>query len=66
MRHAVDGRMGLRLLSPCRSRSGEDCEFYEDPENLHLAETRWYATGLRLHDGSIVSIPFFQIQLTLN
>ncbi|KAJ7767040.1 glyoxal oxidase N-terminus-domain-containing protein [Mycena maculata] len=52
----ADGRMGIRLFGPCTSPSGENCTVFEDPENIHLAVTRWYPTGLRIPDGSLMVI----------
>lgn len=48
--------MAIRLFEPCDSPSGEGCAIIEDPENFHLAETRWYTSALRIFDGSLVSI----------
>ncbi|KAJ7355869.1 glyoxal oxidase precursor, partial [Mycena albidolilacea] len=52
----ADGRMGIRLFGPCTSPTGEDCTVFEDPEHIHLAVTRWYPTGLRIPDGSLMII----------
>ncbi|KAF8205582.1 glyoxal oxidase precursor [Mycena galopus ATCC 62051] len=52
----ADGRMGIRLFGPCTSPTGENCTVFEDPENIHLAVTRWYPTGLRIPDGSLMVI----------
>ncbi|KAJ6520169.1 glyoxal oxidase N-terminus-domain-containing protein [Mycena sanguinolenta] len=52
----ADGRMGIRLFGPCTSPTGENCTVFEDPENVHLAVTRWYPTGLRIPDGSLMVI----------
>ncbi|KAJ7100233.1 glyoxal oxidase N-terminus-domain-containing protein [Mycena belliarum] len=53
---AVDGRMGLRLFEPCTNPAGTGCKIFEDLENLHLAETRWYTTSLRIFDGSLMIV----------
>ncbi|KAH9480911.1 Aldehyde oxidase GLOX [Psilocybe cubensis] len=53
---AQDGRMGLRLFEPCDDPNGEGCTLFEDPENLHLVENRWYTSALRLHDGSLIVV----------
>ncbi|KAJ7753337.1 glyoxal oxidase N-terminus-domain-containing protein [Mycena maculata] len=53
---AVDGRMGLRLFGPCASPTGENCTIFEDLETLHLAETRWYTSSLRIFDGSLMIV----------
>ncbi|KAJ7137567.1 glyoxal oxidase precursor [Mycena crocata] len=52
----ADGRMAIRLFGPCTSPTGEDCTVFEDPEHIHLAVTRWYPTGLRIPDGSVMVI----------
>lgn len=52
---AGDGRMGIRLWEPCLDPSGLSCSLYEDPTTLHLAETRWYPSSIRIFDGSLVS-----------
>ncbi|KAJ7636288.1 glyoxal oxidase precursor [Roridomyces roridus] len=54
----ADGRMGIRLFGPCTSPdgSGAGCTVFEDPANIHLAVTRWYPTGLRIPDGSLMII----------
>ncbi|KAF7768273.1 CAZyme family AA5 [Agaricus bisporus var. burnettii] len=63
---AEDGRNGIRVWEPCDDPNGEGCVLFEDPEKLHMAETRWYATSLRIFDGSVMIIggvhqvtPFF-------
>ncbi|KAF7325762.1 hypothetical protein MKEN_00426700 [Mycena kentingensis (nom. inval.)] len=53
---AYDGRMGLRLFEPCTDPAGTGCEIFEDPENLHLAETRWYPSSVRIFDGSLMVV----------
>ncbi|KAK7038215.1 glyoxal oxidase N-terminus-domain-containing protein [Favolaschia claudopus] len=50
----ADGRMGIRLFGPCASPTGTNCTVFEDPANIHLAVTRWYPTGLRIPDGSLM------------
>ncbi|KAJ6451693.1 glyoxal oxidase N-terminus-domain-containing protein [Mycena vitilis] len=52
----ADGRMGIRLFGPCTSPTGENCTVFEDPAHIHLAVTRWYPTGLRIPDGSLMII----------
>ncbi|KAF7315079.1 hypothetical protein MIND_00022100 [Mycena indigotica] len=51
-----DGRMGIRLFGPCTSPTGAGCTVFEDPANIHLKVLRWYPTGLRLPDGSLMII----------
>ncbi|PPQ85496.1 hypothetical protein CVT25_006576 [Psilocybe cyanescens] len=53
---AKDGRMGIRLFEPCDDPNGNGCTLFEDPENLHLVEDRWYTSALRLHDGSLIVV----------
>ncbi|KAJ6514702.1 glyoxal oxidase precursor [Mycena vulgaris] len=53
---AYDGRMGLRLFEPCADANGVGCTVFEDLENLHLAETRWYTSTLRIFDGSLMIV----------
>ncbi|PPR00143.1 hypothetical protein CVT24_008950 [Panaeolus cyanescens] len=53
---ASDGRMGLRLFEPCDDPNGVGCTLFEDPETLHLEQTRWYPTSLRIFDGSLMVV----------
>jgi hypothetical protein len=53
---AKDGRNGIRIWEPCDDPNGDGCSIFEDPETLHMAETRWYATSLRIFDGSAVGL----------
>ncbi|KAJ6605259.1 glyoxal oxidase N-terminus-domain-containing protein [Mycena vulgaris] len=53
---AYDGRMGLRLFGPCADVNGVGCTVFEDLENLHLAETRWYTSAIRIFDGSLMIV----------
>ncbi|KAJ7194737.1 glyoxal oxidase N-terminus-domain-containing protein [Mycena pura] len=53
---AVDGRMGLRLFGPCTDPNGVGCTIFEDLDTLHLAETRWYTSSLRIFDGSLMIV----------
>ncbi|KAF7296106.1 hypothetical protein MKEN_01425800 [Mycena kentingensis (nom. inval.)] len=52
----LDGRMGIRLFGPCTSATGEGCTVFEDPDHIHLQVIRWYPTGLRIPDGSLMII----------
>ena len=47
--------MGIRIWEPCDDPNGIGCSLFEDPETLHLAETRWYPSSLRIFDGSLVN-----------
>ncbi|KAF9449121.1 copper radical oxidase [Macrolepiota fuliginosa MF-IS2] len=51
---ALDGRMGLRILEPCEDPDAVGCVVYDDPEHMHLVETRWYPSAMRLFDGSLM------------
>ncbi|KAF9448502.1 copper radical oxidase [Macrolepiota fuliginosa MF-IS2] len=53
---ATDGRMAIRLWEPCDDPTGTSCKLFEDPANLHLAETRWYPSSIRISDGSLMII----------
>ncbi|KAF8173873.1 glyoxal oxidase precursor [Mycena galopus ATCC 62051] len=51
---AVDGRMGVRIFEPCSSPDGTGCTLFDNPDLVHLAETRWYPSSLRIFDGSLM------------
>ncbi|CAK5274643.1 unnamed protein product [Mycena citricolor] len=54
---AADGRMAFRLFGPCLDPpAGAGCSVFEDLEHLHLAETRWYPSSLRIFDGSLMIV----------
>ncbi|KAF8908640.1 copper radical oxidase [Gymnopilus junonius] len=53
---AVDGRMAIRLFEPCTNPAGVNCTLFEDPSTLHLEETRWYPSSLRIFDGSLMVV----------
>ncbi|KAJ7065014.1 glyoxal oxidase N-terminus-domain-containing protein [Mycena amicta] len=53
---AYDGRMGLRLFGPCTDPAGRGCTVFEDLDTLHLAETRWYPSSVRIFDGSLMVV----------
>ncbi|KAF8157800.1 glyoxal oxidase precursor [Crassisporium funariophilum] len=53
---AQDGRMGIRIFEPCDDPNGIGCTLFEDPETLHLEETRWYPSSLRIFDGSLMIV----------
>ncbi|KAJ6488351.1 glyoxal oxidase precursor [Mycena vulgaris] len=52
----TDSPISLRLFHPCGSPTGSDCAVFEDPEHVHLAVMRFYSTGLRIPDGSLMVI----------
>jgi hypothetical protein len=51
---AADGRMGIRVWEPCDDPTGDSCVLFDNPELLHMAETRWYPSSCRIFDGSLV------------
>ncbi|KZV88781.1 glyoxal oxidase precursor [Exidia glandulosa HHB12029] len=51
-----NGNAGIRIFEPCASPSGDGCTLFEDPENLHLAENRWYPSSIRIFDGSLMIV----------
>ncbi|KAF8808327.1 glyoxal oxidase precursor [Phlegmacium glaucopus] len=53
---AQDGRMGIRIFEPCEDPNGVDCTIFEDPATLHLVETRWYTSAIRIFDGSLLVV----------
>ncbi|KJA24403.1 copper radical oxidase [Hypholoma sublateritium FD-334 SS-4] len=53
---AVDGRMAIRIFEPCADPAGLNCTLFEDPETLHMEETRWYPSSLRIFDGSLMIV----------
>ncbi|KAF8173870.1 glyoxal oxidase precursor [Mycena galopus ATCC 62051] len=53
---AVDGRMGVRIFEPCSSPDGTGCTLFDNPDLVHLAETRWYTSSLRIFDGSLMIV----------
>ncbi|KAF9457739.1 copper radical oxidase [Collybia nuda] len=62
----IDGRMMIRIFNPCTDPSGVGCNVIENAQTLHLVETRWYPSSLRIFDGSLMVVggthnntPFF-------
>ncbi|KAJ7166020.1 glyoxal oxidase N-terminus-domain-containing protein [Mycena filopes] len=53
---ATDGRMGVRIWEPCANADGAGCALFDNPDLVHLAETRWYPSSLRIFDGSLMII----------
>ncbi|KAJ3572769.1 hypothetical protein NP233_g2878 [Leucocoprinus birnbaumii] len=51
---AGDGRNEIRFWHPCDDPNGIGCSLFEDPATLHLAETRWYPSSIRIFDGSLM------------
>lgn len=52
----VDGIQAVRLLHPCDSEDVDGCNIIDDPSRIHLASPRWYATVVRISDGSVMVI----------
>ncbi|SCV66996.1 BQ2448_5642 [Microbotryum intermedium] len=50
---ATNGNTALRFFTPCAP--GGDCQVHEYPD-IHLTSIRWYASTVRLPDGSIIII----------
>ena len=46
------GTQAVRLFAPCEAPDAAGCDIAEYPERVRLASPRWYATVLRLDDGS--------------
>ncbi|KAJ7213258.1 glyoxal oxidase N-terminus-domain-containing protein [Mycena rebaudengoi] len=53
---AIDGRMGLRIFEPCAAADGSGCTLFDNPALVHLEETRWYPSSLRIFDGSLMVV----------
>ncbi|KAJ8690117.1 hypothetical protein PTI98_011575 [Pleurotus ostreatus] len=58
----------IRIFEPCLSPTGEDCTLFENLETHHLFERRWYASSIRIFDGSLmivggthVTTPFYNV-----
>ncbi|KDN33567.1 hypothetical protein RSAG8_13340, partial [Rhizoctonia solani AG-8 WAC10335] len=51
---AENGLQGVRLYNPCAEN--ENCEIYESPNRIRLTSARWYPSGARLSDGSLLII----------
>ena len=51
--------MGIRILEPCEDPNGVNCTLFEDPATLHLPETRWYASVIKIFDGSLVPLDHY-------
>ncbi|CAE7126179.1 unnamed protein product [Rhizoctonia solani] len=51
---AENGLQGVRLFNPCAEN--ENCEIYESPNRIRLTSARWYPSGARLSDGSLLVI----------
>ncbi|KAH8998260.1 copper radical oxidase [Lactarius hatsudake] len=46
------GTQAVRLFAPCDAPDAAGCDIAEYPEHLRLASPRWYATVVRIEDGS--------------
>ncbi|QRW17576.1 glyoxal oxidase [Rhizoctonia solani] len=51
---AENGLQGVRLYNPCAEN--ENCEIFESPNRIRLTSARWYPSGARLSDGSLLII----------
>ncbi|KAG8685122.1 hypothetical protein FRC08_013288, partial [Ceratobasidium sp. 394] len=49
-----NGLQGVRLFNPCGA--GENCDVFEDAQRIRLTSARWYPSGARLPDGSLLII----------
>ncbi|KAJ7269900.1 glyoxal oxidase precursor [Mycena rebaudengoi] len=55
--YSFAGRLrGIRIFEPCAHPNGVGCTLFDDPKTLHLAETRWYTTAIRIFDGSLIVV----------
>ena len=52
----VNGIQAVRLFHPCDSEDVDGCDIFDDPSRIHLASPRWYATVVRISDGSAMVI----------
>ncbi|KAF9449103.1 copper radical oxidase [Macrolepiota fuliginosa MF-IS2] len=50
------GLQAIRVMEPCDDPNGVGCSMLDDPENFHLATTRWYPSSLRIFDGSLMIV----------
>lgn len=48
----VDGLQAIRMFTPCNG--GKDCDMFEEPGRIRMASARWYASVVRLPDGSVM------------
>ncbi|KAF5364821.1 hypothetical protein D9758_009313 [Tetrapyrgos nigripes] len=51
-----DGQVAVRVFEPCNDPAGVGCTLFDDPTKLHLAEARWYASTIRIFDGSLMIV----------
>ncbi|KAF8637421.1 hypothetical protein AX17_002916 [Amanita inopinata Kibby_2008] len=52
----LNGLQAIRIIEPCGTDSGEDCEIREYHDRVRMASPRWYATVVRISDGSALII----------
>jgi hypothetical protein len=52
----VDGLQAIRVLEPCEGDSVQDCHVVEHHTRLRMASPRWYATVIRIDDGSALIV----------
>ncbi|KAJ7878979.1 glyoxal oxidase N-terminus-domain-containing protein [Mycena olivaceomarginata] len=53
---AGNGLMGVRIFEPCASADGAGCTLFDNPDLVHLSETRWYPSSCRIFDGSLMIV----------
>ncbi|KAK0192258.1 glyoxal oxidase N-terminus-domain-containing protein [Armillaria mellea] len=47
----ASGLQAIRMFTPCDDKT---CDIFEDPNDIHLTSNRWYASSIRIEDGSII------------
>ncbi|KAJ7039413.1 glyoxal oxidase precursor [Mycena alexandri] len=53
---ATNGLMAIRIFEPCANPDGVGCTLFDNSDLVHLAETRWYPSSLRIFDGSLMIV----------
>ncbi|KAF7308868.1 Copper radical oxidase [Mycena kentingensis (nom. inval.)] len=48
---SLNGLQSIRMFTPC---TDESCELLEEPTRIRTASARWYASSVRIEDGSIL------------
>ncbi|EIN07542.1 hypothetical protein PUNSTDRAFT_154813 [Punctularia strigosozonata HHB-11173 SS5] len=52
----ANGLQAIRVFEPCESPDAEGCAMTEDHQRIRMASARWYASTVRLDDGSVMII----------
>jgi hypothetical protein len=52
----VNGLQAIRVFEPCDTDDAQGCEMLEDHSRVRMASARWYASTVRLDDGSVMII----------